>query len=176
MAPESYRPPLKVDDEKPRTFTQSSETNLPHSSRFARVSQILEEKGSVVHTVGPADTLGHAIGELKRYAIGAIVVMDGDAMIGILSERDVVSELAEHGAAALDAPVSSAMTAQPKTCSPSDPLLVVTKRMSDGNFRHIPVIDINGQLVGMLSIRDVVAFRLREIEYEALQMKQMIIG
>ncbi|MCR9085858.1 MAG: CBS domain-containing protein [Rhodobacteraceae bacterium] len=176
MAPESYRPPLKADTEKERTYTQSSDTNLSHGTQFTRVAQILEEKGNKVHEVAPGDTLQHAIEQLREHKIGAILVVDGGKMVGILSERDVVRELAERGADGLTALVSEAMTADPKTCAPSDPLLNVMKRMSDGNFRHMPVTDIKKELIGLVSIRDVVAFRLREIEYEALKMKQMIIG
>lgn len=176
MAPESYRPPLKADTEKERTYTQSSDTNLSHGTQFIRVSQILEEKGNKVHQVAPGDTLQHAIEQLREHKIGAILVVDGGKMVGILSERDVVSELAERGADGLSTPVSQVMTAEPKTCAPSDPLLKVIKQMSDGGFRHMPVTDIGKNLIGLVSIRDVVAFRLREIEYEALKMKQMIIG
>lgn len=176
MAPESYRPPLKIDDEKERTYTQSQDSNLTGENRFARVAQILEEKGRKVFSVAPEDTLQHAIEKLRDYKIGAILVVENDKMVGILSERDVVRELAERAADGLATLVSEVMTRDPKTCAPSDPLLKVIKRMSDGGFRHMPVTDISKNLIGLVSIRDVVAFRLREIEYEALKMKQMIIG
>lgn len=176
MAPESYRPPLKIDDEKERTYTQTKDTNLSQSGKYIRVSDILSEKGATVHSITKTHTLQEAIDQLKEHRIGAIVVMEADAVSGILSERDVVRVLGGRGADALAVPVSEVMTPDPKTCSPSDPLIRIMKRMSDGGFRHMPVADINGKLLGVISIRDVVAYRLREIEYEALQMKQMIVG
>ncbi|MEM1361976.1 MAG: CBS domain-containing protein [Pseudomonadota bacterium] len=176
MAPASYRPPLKIDDEKERTYTQTTDTNMASGSKFVRVTEILSDKGATVHSVGKGETLQEAINALKTHKIGAIVVMEEGAVVGILSERDAVRVLGESGAEALTMPVSQVMTPDPVTCGPSDPLLKVLKAMSEGGFRHMPVADVTGKLLGLISIRDVVAYRLREIEYEALQMKQMIIG
>lgn len=176
MAPASYRPPLKIDDEKERTFTQTTESNLSSGSKFVRVTEILSDKGATVHSLDKGDTLQDAIKALQTNKIGAIVVMGEGAVVGILSERDAVRVLGENGAEALSMPVSEVMTSNPVMCGPSDPLLKVLKAMSEGGFRHMPVADSTGKLLGLVSIRDVVAYRLREIEYEALQMKQMIIG
>jgi len=176
MAPASYRPALKIDDEKQRSYTQAEGTNMAPGHSYLRATHILSEKGNTVHSVAPTDVLQTAIEQLKAHRIGAILVIEGEKLLGILSERDVVRQLADHGAEALNQPVTQVMTKDPQTCSPSDPLIRIMKRMTDGNFRHMPVADVSGNLLGMISVRDVVAYRLREIEYEALQMKQMIVG
>ncbi|MCV6596234.1 MAG: CBS domain-containing protein [Mangrovicoccus sp.] len=176
MAPASYRPALKIDDEKGRSYTQTTDSNLTPGHSYLRATDVLAEKGDTVHSVSPADTLQTAIAQLKAHKIGAILVIEAGKLIGILSERDVVRQLADHAAAALEQPVSAVMTPEPQTCGPSDPLIRIMKRMTDGGFRHMPVADVSGNLLGMISVRDVVAYRLREIEHEALQMKQMIVG
>ncbi len=176
MAPSSYRPPLKADHEKKMTYTQTAESSLKDPKDAANVATVLAEKGRRVFSVGPGASVTEALTLLKEHHIGAVVVIasEGD-LVGILSERDVVRRLAETGAAALDLSVSEVMTPDPVTCSPDETLLEMLHRMTEGRFRHLPVIE-DGRLAGVITIGDVVKFRLQELEYEQLRMRQMIVG
>lgn len=140
------------------------------------VQSILDKKGGGVVSVGPDDTVGHAAAVLAEHRIGAAVVLDADGtLVGILSERDIVRGLAEHGAAALERPVATLMTAQVQTTVPDERADAVMERMSKGRFRHVPVLR-DGRLVGVISIGDVVKKRLGDLEYEAQQLKQYIVA
>ncbi|MGB0660490.1 MAG: CBS domain-containing protein [Mangrovicoccus sp.] len=161
--------------ESDRTYSQTSASNLASGSAMATVATILEEKGGTVYSIAPQSSIAEAVHELHARRIGVLTVMDGNELVGIISERDIVRHLSEKGAAVLEAKVVDLMTATPITCTPSDPLLSILKRMSDGRFRHMPAVE-NGQVLGLISIGDVVKHRLRELEYEALRMKQMIVG
>jgi CBS domain-containing protein len=175
---ESYRGHLKSDDEshKPHTHSQTVESNLMDSGSGATVGTVLEDKGRTIHSVGPTDTVAAAVKMLKEHRIGAVVVVGTDGgLLGILSERDIVRRLDEDGGHTLTLPVSELMTAQPVTCTSSERLLEMMQRMTEGRFRHLPVVD-NGKLAGIITIGDVVKNRLLELEYEALKMRQMIVG
>jgi CBS domain-containing protein len=172
--PASFRPPI-VGDEKERTYTQTTETNLRKPSTNLTVRDILAEKGGEVHNLAPDTSVAQAAETLGKLRIGALLVMQDGAVLGILSERDVVRHLGAEGAAVLDRKVSEVMTPDPLSCHPADALLLIMKRMSEGRFRHMPVME-DGKLVGLISIKDVVDYRLRELEYDALKMKQMITG
>ena len=142
----------------------------------ATVSKLLEGKGRELFSIKPDDTIATAVSVLKDRRIGALVVTDaGGALAGILSERDIVRKLAETPGQTLPQTVAENMTAKVETCAPDDALVDVLRRMTDGRFRHMPVVE-EDTLVGMLTIGDVVTFRLREMEHEALQLKQMITG
>ncbi|EEE35929.1 CBS domain protein [Rhodobacteraceae bacterium KLH11] len=113
---------------------------------------------------------------LRDKRIGAVVVTDQNgALQGILSERDIVRRMAETPGQTLPQSVADLMTSEVKTCAPDDLLNDVLKTMTDGRFRHMPVLS-DGKLRGVITIGDVVHFRLKELEYEALKMKQMIVG
>ncbi|MBE3637874.1 CBS domain-containing protein [Mangrovicoccus algicola] len=172
MAPKSYQGVL-AHAEEPRTYSQTPESNLAQD--VITVADLLREKGGIVYTIAPGETVRSAVHELRARRIGVVLVMEEDGIVGILSERDVVRRIDEAGDAGLDTPVSALMTPNPQTCNPSTPLLAVLRRMTDGRFRHLPVVE-DGQLVGLVSIGDVVKARLRQLEYEALRMKQMIVG
>ena len=138
------------------------------------VKAILEEKGRNVVTLTSAETIESAVRTLAQYRIGALVVTSGNGRIeGILSERDIVSVIAEHGAAALKKPLSTAMTAKVKTCSESATVNEVMEIMTRSRFRHLPV-EKNGVLAGIISIGDVVKRRIQDIEKEAEEIKQYI--
>ena len=108
--------------------------------------------------------------------IGALIVVDDmGALAGILSERDIVRKLAETPGQTLPQTVAENMTKNVVTCSEDDMLIEVLRRMSEGKFRHMPVVN-GGKLAGMITIGDVVNSRLNELEYEALQLKQLIVG
>jgi CBS domain-containing protein len=105
--------------------------------------------------------------------VGALVVVeDGDRIIGIVSERDIVRAIA-GGAAALDQPVSSVMTKNVMTCSDGETIDSVMSRMTKGRFRHLPVAE-NGRLTGIISIGDVVKARIEQVEREAEEMRAYI--
>jgi CBS domain-containing protein len=139
------------------------------------VSIILAGKGREVATIEPNATLGDAVRLLAERRIGAIVILGADRrVVGILSERDIVRVLAERGAAVLDEPVSQTMTRKVSTCNESETVVQIMERMTDGKFRHVPVVD-QGQLVGIISIGDVVKHRLHEMERESAAMRDYIL-
>lgn len=175
MAPSSYQGAQSPNQDDKRTYSQTTDSNLADEDGTVSVSAVLKEKGSIVYTVAPDVSVAAAVSELRSRGIGVMVVTEGDALVGILSERDVVRQLDEHGAGVLELKVSDLMTADPYTCNAGTPLLSVLRRMTDGHFRHMPVVD-GDTLIGLISIGDVVKARLRQLEYEALRMKQMIVG
>jgi CBS domain-containing protein len=141
------------------------------SSRKARavmiVRNILEHKGYKVVTLPPDTTVGIVAHRLRLERIGAIVITDeARHVMGIVSERDVVSGLAEHGAKVVDMPVSALMTHGVKSCRPDDDIRAVMRLMTLHRFRHVPVIE-DGELLGIVSIGDVVKNRLEDMELEA---------
>ena len=130
------------------------------------VNAILSTKGCDVVTIEPTSTLRAAAKLLAERNIGALVVTGADRrVIGIVSERDIVHGLATHGAAALELPLTDVMTRRVSTCSPSDTICSVMERMTEGKFRHLPVLD-QGRLAGIVSIGDVVKHRLQQMETE----------
>lgn len=172
--PTSYQPPMRKDQAKHSTHSQSTSTNL--ATEQTTVAQILDTKGHEVFAINPEDTLGHTVTVLRDKRIGALVVTDADgALCGILSERDIVRKLADTPGQTLPQQVSDVMTRKVETCAPDTPLLTVLKQMTAGRFRHMPVVS-DGKLVGMITIGDVINFRLTELEHEALQLKQLIVG
>ncbi len=138
------------------------------------VRSILDGKGRDVVTMSSTENLASAIRTLGQHRIGAVVISDGGGRIaGILSERDVVRALANKGAAALDMPISAAMTAKVQTCSESATVNSVMGQMTAGRFRHLPVEE-KGVLVGLISIGDVVKRRIQEVEREAEDIRAYI--
>lgn len=173
---ESYRGHLKSDDEGQKSHSQSTESNLMSGTGAATVASILEAKGKAIYSVKPDATVSDAVSLLKAHRIGAVLVLGADnGLVGILSERDVVRKLGDASAHVLSLPVSDLMTANPVTCRLDERLVEMMHRMTEGRFRHLPVVD-HDKLVGMITIGDVVKHRLLELEYEALKMKQMIVG
>jgi CBS domain-containing protein len=138
------------------------------------VQSILSMKGSDVVTIEPSASLAVAAKTLAERNIGALVVTGADRrVVGILSERDIVHELAEQGAAVLERPLSEFMTRKVMTCSHADTISSVMERMTQGKFRHLPVVEQN-RLVGIISIGDVVKQRLQEMEREQSAMRDYI--
>ena len=163
-----------VVETEPGTMTQSAETNMPRT--HATVRNLLDRKGEDVFTIRPAAPLSQAVVALRDKRIGALVVTDANGtLLGILSERDIVRKLAETPGQTLPQSVEENMTRKVTTCTPDDTLVSVLQAMNDGRFRHVPVVE-DGRLCGMLTIGDLVRHRLEELEYEALQMKQLIVG
>ena len=128
-----------------------------------------------VATTEPSVTLKSAVALLAEKRIGAVLVLGADhRIVGILSERDIVRAMAERGAAALDEPVSVSMTRKVSTCTESETIASLMGRMTEGKFRHLPVVD-QGRLVGIVSIGDVVKHRLQEMERDSAAMRDYIL-
>ena len=138
------------------------------------VKNILAEKGADVETMTPFQTLSEAVQLLAKRRIGAVVVTkDRDRIAGILSERDIVRILASDGPAALDKPISAAMTAKVMVCHEHNSINDVMEIMTTGRFRHLPV-ERDGMLVGIISIGDVVKRRIQQVEHEAQEIRNYI--
>lgn len=172
--PKSYRPPLKADDNPERTSSQTLSTNMLAAKQTVR--DVLAGKTGDVISIRPQETLGHAVEILRDKGIGALMVTDqAGALVGILSERDIVRKLADAPGKTLPHKVEEVMTSDVQTCRPDETLVVVLRRLTDGRFRHMPVVDDSG-LLGMITVGDVVSYRLVALEHEALQLKQLIVG
>ena len=140
-----------------------------------QISQLLRHKGREVATIPASESVRTALGLLADKGIGALVVStDGRHVEGIVSERDVARGLHSHGAGLLAEPVSSLMTAQVHTCTPAQSVHDLAQTMTDHRVRHVPVVDDDGVLVGIVSIGDVVKARLDELESEQRHMVEYI--
>ena len=135
------------------------------------VASILKEKGHEVSTVGPDKPVVDVARELTECRIGAVLVTEGERVLGILSERDIVKAVAREGKEALERPARDVMTSRVITCSLSDTAEQLMDAMTQGRFRHLPVIE-GERLIGIISIGDVVKHRIAEtvMEKEALQL------
>jgi CBS domain-containing protein len=141
-----------------------------------KIADILDTKGSAVHSVLPWLTVTEVVERLGRLGIGAVLVCDeNSAIAGIVSERDIVRALRKHGAALLTLPVSEVMTHYVQTTHPDETVAHAMARMTAGRYRHLPVID-NGRLVGMVSIGDLVKHRVREMEMETGVLRDALIS
>ena len=139
-----------------------------------KVAAILKDKGDKVVTANPDDTIATVADLLKREGIGAAVVTGaGGAVVGILSERDIVRAIPEHRSDLLDCRASELMTRDVVNCTPDTDVDDVRKLMTEGRFRHVPVI-VDGKLAGIVSVGDVVKQRLDELEAEAGALRSYI--
>ena len=140
------------------------------------VGAILKAKGSDVETITGDATVEEAVGRLRDAEIGALIVSsDGRTVDGVLSERDVVAGLADHGAEILGRKVEDVMTSRVATCSPDDGVEKVMLEMTQLRARHFPVVD-EGRLVGVVSIGDVVKNRLDEVQLEKNVLRDSYIA
>jgi CBS domain-containing protein len=138
------------------------------------VSQILKEKGDLVFTASPNETVAGAAGLLNDRRVGAMVIVDGEGSIaGILSERDIVRVVAEKGVAGLAEPIANCMTRDVVFASPSETVHALLERMTDRRIRHLPVVQ-DGRLIGIISIGDLVKRKIAEAEAEAETLKAYI--
>lgn len=150
------------------------------------VKQLLSMKSSsgkpgieaeTVVTIAPTASLNEAARLLAERRIGAVVVSsDGIHPEGILSERDIVRQLVQGGAEVLAEPVGGVMTRRVQTCVPGDDALTILERMTEGRFRHMPVVDEEGAMLGVVSIGDAVSGRLKELAAEKEALTGMIMG
>lgn len=139
-----------------------------------RVADLLRTKGSEVATVPPKVSVTGLLEDLARYNVGAMVVVDeSGALVGIVSERDVVRRLNERGAELLTAPVSAIMTSPVVTCEPNEGVDNLAEIMTERRIRHMPVVE-GGRLIGIVSIGDVVKSRIQQLESDREQLESYI--
>ena len=140
------------------------------------VAALLTNKPTSIITATPGMPICDAAKLLSDNRIGAVVVTDGEQHVaGILSERDIVRGLAAHGASVMTQPVSDLMTAPVETCTRSETVDDIMRRMSEGRFRHMPVTE-GSKLVGVISIGDVVKHRITELQHEKDAMQSYIMS
>ena len=139
-----------------------------------QVKFILKNKGETVETIHATALIADVVDRLRNKRIGVLVVSQtGSDIAGIVSERDIVTGLAEQGIGLLDQRVETIMTREVKTCTPDDTIISVMELMTDRRIRHIPVLR-DGVLAGIVSIGDAVKFRLQELETEATHLRDYI--
>jgi CBS domain-containing protein len=135
-----------------------------------RISDVIRRKGDLVVTVSPDATVLRLLEILEQHSIGAVVVShDGSSVSGIVSERDVVRHLHTSGADVLSQPVASIMTSDVQTCTPEDGIEDLARIMTDRRIRHIPVV-VDGRLKAIVSIGDIVKWRIDELQTERDQL------
>ena len=141
-----------------------------------KVSEILKTKGAKVMTVPPSHTIDLLSHRLRAERVGAMIVSrDGEAVEGIVSERDIAFGLAEYGAQLMSMLVSDLMTTSVVTCSPDDTIADVARTMTQRRIRHLPVQSGSG-LVGIISVGDVVKHRLDELQLEANVLRDYAVA
>lgn len=138
-----------------------------------RIQELLNGKGSDVVTVTSDATIGQLVQVLADHRIGAVVVVDDGAITGIISERDVVRALPGGTEGLLDRPVSGLMTSTVRTCAPTDEVQALAAQMTEHRMRHLPVVD-GDELVGIVSIGDIVKSRLDELQSERDHLESYI--
>jgi CBS domain-containing protein len=132
---------------------------------MSRVSDVLRGKGSNVCTIDPDAPVSELLTMLVDHNIGAVVVMSGDTVVGIVSERDVVRGVHRESGALLATTVREIMSAEVVSCVPEDAVDNLMRTMTERRFRHVPVL-VDGKLAGIVSIGDVVKVRIGELEDE----------
>ena len=137
------------------------------------VAEILKSKGGDVFSVAPDITLSDACAELDSRRVGALIVCDGDRVVGVISERDVVKAVAADGAAGLARPVSAYMTRDVVFAEPGETVAILMGRMTDRRIRHLPVLK-DYRLSGVISIGDVVKCQIAEATHEAQSLRTYI--
>ncbi|RNI23816.1 CBS domain-containing protein [Flexivirga caeni] len=138
-----------------------------------RIQELLNGKGSDVVAVTSDASVRQLVQTLAEHNIGAVLVVDDGAVAGIISERDVVRALPEKADRLLDQPVSSLMTTGVVTCAPDDEISALAASMTEHRFRHLPVVQ-DGELLGIVSIGDIVKFRLDELQRERDHLESYI--
>jgi CBS domain-containing protein len=140
-----------------------------------RIADLLRAKGNTVATVEPSATVADLIAALVTHNVGAMPVVDGEEVIGIVSERDVVRRLHDNGPALLTATVAEIMTSDVTMCEPGTDVTELARIMTARRFRHLPVV-LDGRLVGIVSIGDIVKARIDQLESEQAQLQSYIAG
>jgi CBS domain-containing protein len=140
-----------------------------------KISDILRYKGSDVVTIAPDAPVTDVLTKLAEHNVGALVVVRGEDVVGIVSERDIVRRLNDAGAEMLDHLVDSIMTVSVLTTQPDASVDSVAQTMTEQRIRHLPVVD-NGRLAGVISVGDVVSSRIRQLEQDRGQLEHYITG
>ena len=141
------------------------------------VGQILKYKGRNVVVNHAEALIDDIVRELAEHKIGAVVIVDDARTVnGIVSERDVMWSLAQNGASCLRQPVKSIMTRDVVTCTEQDSITKIMELMTTGRFRHVPVVADGRELIGIVSIGDVVKNHIAEVELEASALKSYVAG
>ena len=141
-----------------------------------KIGDVLKRKGSEVVTMRPDSTIDTVVRRMRLERIGAVIISpDGKSVIGILSERDILHALAEHGTALLALKAEDLMTREVVTCSREDTLQSVMVKMTQRRIRHLPVVE-QGQLAGIVSIGDAVKSWLEEVELEANVLRDFYLA
>jgi len=142
-----------------------------------QVKDVAGSSGRSVVTVEPSETIADVVDLLKEHSIGAIVVSeDGKSIDGIISERDVVRHLAREQEGTLRVPVEDLMTRSVLTCRLDDDLEATMRIMTDGHFRHMPVVDSNNALSSIVSLGDLVGARLQALEAQNNELQERTAG
>ncbi len=142
---------------------------------MSAIAAILRQKADTTITASPGASLADVANLLSSHHIGAVPVLEGEALVGIISERDIVHCLARHGAAALDLRAADAMTRSVKTISPATTVEDAMSAMTTGRFRHLPVYE-GSHMAGIISIGDVVKARLDEQATEVDSLRAYVVG
>lgn len=137
------------------------------------IGAILRDRTGAVISAGPNDTVRMVVDLLAQNRIGAVPVIEGDSIVGIFSERDIVRLLSSYGPEALDRSLEEVMTKSPVTCDSNMAVIGALSQMTQKRIRHLPVVD-GGRLVGFVSIGDLVKYRIDRIEAEAAAMRDYI--
>jgi CBS domain-containing protein len=145
------------------------------SKRKIMIQNILDRKGSEVVTVLATDTIKIAADKMREHSVAALVVTSGDAIKGLISERDIVHAVSRQGQAALTTTVATIMTHSVVTITPSDSLRHAMQLMTSHRVRHLPVV-VDGELLGIVSIGDVVKLRLEDLETETNVLREVHIA
>jgi CBS domain-containing protein len=142
-----------------------------------KVEHVLRNKGSGVETIRPDAKVLLAVHRMRMQNVGALVVSrDGERVEGVLSERDIVRGLTRHGADLLEMSVVAVMSRSVPVCTPGDSLVHVMEQMTRTRHRHVPVIDANSRLCGIVSIGDVIKHRLDDMELEADILRDVFLA
>jgi len=137
------------------------------------VREILADKGSDVVTAAKGSSIADVAAQLAQHGIGALVVMDGEKVCGIASERDLIRAINTKGANALADRIDGCMTSKVISCAPGDTIDHLMELMTKGRFRHLPVVE-DGKLAGIVSIGDVVKRKIEQAERDAEELKRYI--
>jgi CBS domain-containing protein len=137
------------------------------------IATIMQRQHTEIFTASPGESVQQVATQLAEKRIGALPVVEGDRIVGIFSERDVIYGLATHGRAMMDKPVGEVMTSPAITVTPDTPVLSALSLMTRRRIRHLPIAD-GDRLVGFVSIGDLVKYRIEKIEAEANAMRDYI--
>lgn len=139
------------------------------------VEAILKAKGSNVFTIRPEHAVADAAALMTAKKVGVAVVCDAKGtVVGVVSERDIVSGITQFGKGVIDMPVRNIMSSPVLSCGPTDSVKHIMEVMTDRRIRHLPVVD-KGELMGMVSIGDAVNFRLREAQMESAVLRDIAV-